>query len=179
MISKTIVASLWKASLFLSLIVLLQSCTPNVVTSNSGSYKEDLSKYRPQLEEYTPLTAEYIKQADGESSSSAKTDYPEPTNHIKDEIDQVVQMTIDYNKSRGYFIGFSIQVHSGTEISEVNDVEDKLHSLNYAPNTEFDSPIYRTKIGRYYTRLEANKDFNEIKRIFPLAVLVSEKIKIK
>ncbi len=88
-------------------------------------------------------------------------------------------MTIEYNKSRRYFSGYSIQAYSGVEVKEAYAVDDKLRSLGYLPNTKFDSPIYRTKIGKYYTRLEANKDFNEIKAIFPLAVLVTEKIYIR
>lgn len=181
MISKTIVASLWKASLAIVVgsIIFLQSCTPKVATSSSGSYQEDLSKYRPALEGYTPLTMEEINQKNDGDLGSGKTDFPDPTNHIKDEIDQVVQMTIDYNKSRGYIEGFTIQAYSGVEIKEANAADDKLRSLGYRPKTTFDSPIYRTKIGAYYTRLEANKDFNQIKAMFPLAVLVNTKIKIR
>lgn len=170
---------MWKASFLFVIgsILLLQSCTPKVTTTSSGSYKEDLSKYRPSFDEYTPYTTEN-NQLETNGAVVNNKDYPEPTNHIKEEIDQVVRMTIDYNKSKGYFNGYSIQAYSGTEISEVNAVEDKLHALQYKPKTEFDSPIYRTKIGKYYTRLEAMKDYNDIKEIFPLAVLVTEKIKI-
>lgn len=171
---------MWKASFLIIIgsLIALQSCTPKVTTASSGSYKEDLSKYRPVFEEYVPLTADNNQSGNDSGSTATDIDYPEPTNHIGEEIDQIVQMTIDYNKSKGYFNGYSIQAYSGVELKEANAVDDKLRALGYLPNTKFDSPIYRTKIGKYYTRLEAIKDFNEIKEIFPLTVLVTEKIKI-
>ena len=180
MISRITVASLWKASFYLTAVFLLYSCSPKTTTSSSGdnggsAYQEDLSKYRPQTEDFV-----FAKSAgnneQNDSGISKNTNYPQPDGHLSEEIDQVIQMTIDYNKQRRYIQGYSIQVYSGTEISEVHQVEDKLHALGYKPDTKFDSPIYRTKIGRYYTRLEANKDFNEIREMFPLAVLVSERL---
>ncbi|MGB3465695.1 MAG: SPOR domain-containing protein [Cyclobacteriaceae bacterium] len=179
MISRIIGASLWKASLIMGMAILMYSCSPKVSKTSSkdsggSAYQEDLSKYRPVTEDF--VFAKAVK-AEGNKNSTGQNvqEYETPDSHLKDEIDQVVQMTIDYNKQRNYIPGYSIQVYSGTEIGEVNKVEDRLHSLNYKPVTKFDSPIYRTKIGRYYTRLEANKDFLEIKKMFPLAVLVVEK----
>jgi len=177
MISRTIAASLWKVSIILGVAIAVQSCTPKVATSSSASYKEDLSKYRPDLDEYIPLAV--VKNKNDGDNAGEKISYPDPTNHLREEIDQIVDMTIDYNKSRNYVNGFSIQVYSGTEVREKDAVNLRVYErLGKTPKTTFDSPLYRTKVGRYYSRLEANKDMRAIKKLFPLAVIVSEKFKI-
>ena len=175
MTSKTIAASLWRVSLLLVLLAGLDSCTPKATTSTSDSYKEDLSKYLPQLESYEPLDMQAVTK--GQEGQQAKT-YPEPTNHIKTEIDEVVEKTIAFNKSRNLINGYSILVYSGTELREAEQAEAKLRNLSLEFNTRFTSPIYRTKVGRYYSKLEANKKLRTIKKTFPLAVLVSERFRI-
>lgn len=176
MTSRTIAASLWKVSLLLVVLVCLGGCTPKVVSTSSDSYKEDLSGYLPEFDEYEPVDP---KSEVEDQSGTVKADYPEPTNHIRKEIDQVVEMTVDYNKSRNVINGYSIQVYSGTEIREVEQAEAKLRELSLKFNTRFTSPIYRTKVGKFYSKIEANKELRSIKKTFPLAVLVSERFRIE
>ena len=39
-------------------------------------------------------------------------------------------------------------------------------------------PNYRVKLGKYFTRLEAEKDYQQVKRYFRAAILVPDKIVI-
>ncbi|MEL7145772.1 MAG: SPOR domain-containing protein [Bacteroidota bacterium] len=146
------------------------------MSNSSSSYTEDLDKYLPELEAYTPVD---VKAATKDDNASQAAQFPEPTNHVKKEIDEVVEMTIDYNKARNVINGYSIQVYSGTEIREVEEAEAKLRQLSLLFRTRFTSPIYRTKVGRFYSKIEANKELRSIKKSFPLAVLVTERFRIQ
>ena len=176
MTSKTIAASLWKVSLLLVTLIALDSCTPKVVSNSSSTYKEDLTKYLPDLAEYKPTDPKGTSDDQGTSEAAS---YPEPTNHLRQEIDQVVEMTVDYNKSRNVVEGYSIQVYSGTEIREVEEAEAKLRQLSVKFRTRFKSPIYRTKVGKFYSKIEANKELRSLKKSFPLSVLVIERFRIE
>ena len=43
-------------------------------------------------------------------------------------------------------------------------------------NLMYQQPKFRVTVGAYYTTLEAQKDFQRLKRIFPNAILIPEKI---
>ncbi len=172
---RTVVASLWKVSLLILLVVGIESCTQKSTSSTStAAYQEDLSLHRPQVAAYVPTKVDTNR--DGGSTAN---NYPAPTNHIKDEIDQIVEKTIDYNQSKRYVNGYAIQVYSGTESREKDQAELKVYALERVPRTTYTQPIYKVKIGQFYTRLEATKFLNEVRTEIPAAHIVFEKIRVK
>ena len=44
---------------------------------------------------------------------------------------------------------------------------------------EYNQPKFRVRVGNYFSRLEAQKDLIRLKRPFPNAILVPEKIMVR
>ena len=69
----------------------IASCTPKVVSNSSSTHKEDLSKYLPELADYKAV----LPGDNSDRQGAAQQDnYPEPPNHLKKEIDQIVEMLL-------------------------------------------------------------------------------------
>jgi hypothetical protein len=50
---------------------------------------------------------------------------------------------------------------------------------SFVANIQYQQPKFRVTVGKYFTRIEAQKDLVKLKRIFSSASLVPERIMIK
>lgn len=157
-------------------LVALYSCSPSTVTqtSKTESYSEDLSVHRPKFE---------VKET-GDNNEKVQTveevKYPEPTFDVTKQVNSVLD-SIDALKANISFVdGFTIQVYSGTSSEEAKIAKGKVYSIlsEEKPVLKYDEPNFKVKVGKFYSRLEAQKTFAQLKRKFPNSIIIPERIQL-
>lgn len=154
-------------------------CKPSQQTQTSssqdGKYSEDLTALRPKVEAQTPevVTPENVKR-------DPKA-YVEPQFTVNKRLDAKLDSIDQLNLSRQFVEGYTIQVYSGTKKEDALNAKKQLMLSipNLSSEIQFEQPTYKVKSGKYYTRLEAERDFEEIKQYFPAAIVVPGQFSIK
>lgn len=160
-------------------LLLVTGCKPVQKTTTSGSqsgkYHEDLSGLRPKAETLAPDTA----SKEPEIKRDVKA-YVEPRYTVNKQIDVVLDSIDRINLTRKFIDGFTIQVYAGLKREEALAVKKDLSI--YMPKLESDvqynQPNFRVKAGKYFSQLEAQKDFQQVKQYFPTAIVVPDRIPI-
>ncbi|MDL5046735.1 hypothetical protein QQ054_11905 [Oscillatoria amoena NRMC-F 0135] len=168
--------NIWLPYFLLLALFFVNGCKPPQHTSTSqGKYSEDLSAYRPVIEE--PQTG------NGTATEEPKRDpkaYVEAKSTVNKQVDSVLDSIDRINLTRKFIDGFTIQVYSGIKRDDALMV--KKNMLSYLPHLESDvqyiQPNFRVKTGKYFTRLDAQPDYMAIKQYFPGAIVVPDKIPI-
>ena len=147
--------------------------TKTKTSSKNNTYSEDLTGYRPSplvLDEEptdTLLTETF--------TDSAYLDQTARLNTVLDTAAIYARSTIRY------IDGFTIQVYGGDDRAAAKDF--RLNLIRNFPATEprmvFEQPNYKVRVGRYYTRLEAQHLFTQVKQVFPKAILIPARIYTK
>ncbi len=152
----------------------LWSCTPKATTTTSGSYKEDLSSLRPGL------VVEETPQDTSTKSEPVEITYVEPKDHLKSELDSIVSMTTVYNAQKNYVEGFTVQVYTGVSRDDASRAQVKIYSVfeDANPWIDYHQPIYKVKVGRFYSKFDANAYYKELKKKFPAALIIPQKFKL-
>jgi hypothetical protein len=151
--------------------LILIGCKASSVSGPAvGAYSEDLSVLRPTIKK-TVAEEEVAKPV-----NNGKL----PTAHIKAELDSVNQIIIANNKKQKYVDGFTVQIYTGNDRSKADEAVTtaELSLLNITPTIEYYQPNYKVKVGQYTDRLEAHKIFEDLKQLFPLALLIPERIPV-
>lgn len=158
----------------ITVAALLQFCAPASKTAAVSSYSEDLSMYRKDYSQPTGNTTE-------DPVDTKEVELVNPTHDIHEELDSVTSIILESRKNNLYVDGFSIQIYSGNNRDQANAYKSKAYELleTQSPRVIYDQPNYKVQVGQYYTKLEANKDFNLLKSNFSRAVLIPTKIKIE
>lgn len=165
--------------------LVIAACSSKVTpTADSGKsvpekskYSEDLSVLRPKIQN-TDTVKTTTASAEG-SNKPAK--YVEPRYTVNSTLDAVLDTISSKNKANGFVDGFTIQVYSGIKREEALNVKKQLSASLPGLNSEvqYVQPNFRVRAGKYYDRIEAQKDFIAIKRFFPNAIVLPERIEIK
>jgi hypothetical protein len=164
-------------SVIFLIVVAAWGCKPTQPTigiKQDGKYTEDLSAQRPKVEESTETTAVPDK-----TKRDPKA-YVEPTHTINKQLDVVLDSIDRINLTRKSIEGYTIQVYSGMKREDALNVKKQLLTTlpQFESELQYLQPNYRVKLGRYFTRLEAEKDYQQVKRYFKAAILVPDKIVI-
>jgi hypothetical protein len=163
----------------LVVLVIISGCKPSQKTQTTapqdGKYSEDLSSLRPKVEEQTPdntATPDKIKR-DPKAHVDAQFTVNKRLDAVLDSIDRL-------NLTRRAIEGYTIQVYSGTNKDDALNVKKQLtqSAPGLSSEVQYEQPNFKVRSGRYYTRLEAQKDFDQIKRFFPAAIVVPGQISI-
>lgn len=141
---------------------------------NSKSYYEDLSVHRPKVA--------LIKQAEKtDSSKILNKQTVAPTKNVNAKVDFVLDSIDRFNQTRRFVDGYTILVYSGQKRDDAMETKKKM--LEEIPelqsNLQYLQPKFRVTVGKYFTRIEAQKDFVRIRNSFPNATLIPEKIMIR
>lgn len=160
----------------LALVVLVAGCKSTqtgTTSSQEGKYSEDLSALRPKVEETTI----------SETTTQVKRDpkaYVEPQFTVNKRLDGVLDSIDRINLSRKFIDGYTIQVYSGQKREDALNVKKQLTISipGVTSEVQYEQPNFKVKAGKYFTRLEAQKDFERIKKYFPSAILVPGQISI-
>ncbi len=144
----------------------------------SSGYDEDLSIYRE--------TYEYVESPESEVAPTEEIEEEEivevePAYSIAAGLDSVTQIILDSRADIKYIDGFTIQLYSGNSRDKANEVRQESFELleDFQPTISYDQPNYKVKVGTYYSRLEANEDYNILRKAFSRALLVPTRIKIE
>ena len=166
-------------------MALLTACATTKSTSKVASggtkYSEDLSGLRPKVEASTTSG----QTGDGKTSSTAEarkqTTYMEPKYAVNGKLDGVLDSIDRANLQRAVIDGFTIQVYSGAKKDDALKVKAQLSSSLPDLQSEvlYAQPNFRVKVGKYYSRMEAHKDYLDVKKLFPSAVVVPDRIAVR
>lgn len=160
----------------LAIVVFAVGCkstqTSTTSSSQDGKYSEDLSALRPKIE---------VQQTEATTSEQIKRDpkaYVEPQFTVNKKLDGVLDSIDRINLNRKFIDGYTIQVYSGQKREDALNVKKQLTISvpGITSEVQYDQPNFKVKSGKYYTRLEAQKDFEQIKKYFPSAILVPGQI---
>jgi hypothetical protein len=171
-----------RRSVYILLIVFVAGCAPKTTTTSStttpGKYSEDLSIWRPK-DQMPPDTTKRSSTQPNEIKKS--TALVEAKFTINEQLDGILDSISRINKANGVIDGFTIQVYSGVKREEALNAKKELSVA--LPDLDSDvlyvQPNYRVRVGKYYDRLQAQKDFLAIKRHFPNAIVIPERISIQ
>ena len=164
--------------LVLSGAILFMGCASKVTTSGTagaGKYSEDLSVWRPET----------VKTVDSAAISTVSertrtNQYVEAKHAVNNQVDTVLDSIYRQNLSKGFIDGYTIQVYSG--IKREDALNNKKKMSQSLPDLESDvqymQPNFRVRTGKYLTRLEAQKDYLAVKRVFPNAIVIPDRIPI-
>lgn len=160
-----------------ALLTALSGCkttTTTTSTQQGARYAEDLSVWRPKVAE----TAMPDETTPANTTGTPKpTAYVDPKLAVNKPLDAVLDSIDRINLNRGYLDGFTIQVYSGKKDEALNAKKQLAMNLpRLSSDIQFTEPIYRLKVGKYYNRLDAQQDYTDIKRYFPAAIIVPERI---
>lgn len=137
-------------------------------------YYEDLSSLRPKVKFEAEATVDSVK--------IRKTVSPIPVQYaVNKKVDAVLDSIDRFNLTRKFVDGFTIQIFSGQKRDEALNANKRMAELvpDLKANVQYQQPKFRVTVGKYFTRLEAQKDLYRLKRIFTNAILVPERIMIK
>lgn len=157
----------------LLLFGLIAGCASQKAATTGGSskYAEDLSGLRPKVE--IPKDTVIIKTGDDKKG----TLYVEPKYAVNDKLDAVLDSINRINLSRKFVEGYTIQVYSGRREDAIN-TRKQLTSLmpDLSSEVQFTEPLFRVKAGKYFNWIDAQGDFTMIKKYFPSAIIIPDKI---
>lgn len=163
-------------------VLLLVNCSSKVTTSgtSSGKYQEDLSSLRSLA--VTP--ADTTKASVESRPTEAKRDpsvYVEARHAVTTQLETVLDSIDRLNLNRGLVDGFTIQLYSGVSREEALNVKKQITTAlpNVDSEVQFVQPNFRVRAGKYINRFEAQKDFVAVKKLFPNAVIIPDRIPIR
>jgi hypothetical protein len=169
------------ATLIIALL-FLAACASKVTTSSttgSGKYSEDLSGLR----KIEPIPADTSKVT-GTGNTDLKRNpaiYLEPRHAVNQSLDVVLDSIDRIHLANGVVDGYTIQLYSGVQRDEALDVRKQVATVlpQIDADMQFVQPNFRVRAGKYMNRLEAQKDYMTVKRYFPNAIIIPDRIAIK
>jgi hypothetical protein len=161
------------------LYIFMMSCASHQATTTSGNagnakYSEDLSVVRPKLENIKSDTV--ITQKD----QIKQTVYVEPKYAINQQLDEILDSISSINRNLKFIEGFTIQVYAGSKREEALNIKRQLATSlpEIESEVQYVQPNFKVKAGKYLQRLDAQKDYMSVKKHFPSAIVIPDKIAI-
>jgi hypothetical protein len=169
--------------IFIVLIIAV-SCAPKVTTTSpgtttaAGKYSEDISSWRPK-----DVVTDTIKNKNTPSeniSGHQPTQYVEAKYAVNQSLDAVLDSISRINLANGHIDGFTIQIYSGLKREEALNVKKDLSVAlpELDAEVQYVQPNFRVRAGKYYDRLQAQKDYLTIRKHFPNAIVIPDRIPI-
>jgi len=167
---------------FILLIAVAMGCGPRITstttTSSANKHSEDLSSWRPKE---TPAdTAKNVELSSQQDVKLNKSKVVQPRLAMNDELDMILDSISEYNLVNGYVDGFTIQIYSGIKREEALNAKKQLSIAlpEFEADLQYVQPNFRVRSGKYYDRLAAQKDYLAIKKHFPDAIVIPDRIPI-
>ena len=152
------------------LLFLIGSCAAQ---KNSGRpyYHEDLYSLRAKF----PDPVDTVQQTNYRRKKTVI-----PMQNVNYKVDDVLDSINRFNITRKFIDGYTIQIYSGQNREEAMNTKKKMMAEpSLTAELEYNQPKFRVRVGRYYSRLEAQHDLVRLKKHFPNAILVPEKILLR
>ena len=144
------------------------------VAQKDKPYYENLASLRPKV----PVDNSKPKDS---TSTRQQSFQITPQYSVNTRVDTILDSIDRFNLTRKFVEGFTIQIYSGQKRDEALNVSKKMAEsiLELKANTQYQQPKFRVTVGKYFSRLEAQKDLLRLKHVFANAILVPERIMIK
>lgn len=146
-------------------------------TTQTGAqkYSEDLAVWRPKVE--PPVSDVTTPTA---SDGRKPTAYIEPKFAVNKKLDTVLDSIDHFNLQRNFIDGFTIQVYSGMKREDALNAKKELNTElpDLQSEVHYSQPNFRVKVGRYFNRIDAQRDYVEVKKYFPTAIVIPDKVSI-
>lgn len=158
--------------------ILFFGCASRVTTSGTagaGKYSEDLSVWRPEVAK----TVDSVTTSDVPERTRTNQ-FVEANYAVNGQVDAVLDSIYRQNFSKGFIDGYTIQVYSGIKREDaLNNRKKMTQSLpDLESEVQYMQPNFRVRTGKYLTRLEAQRDYLAVKRYFPNAIVIPDRIPI-
>jgi hypothetical protein len=165
-------------------LVILESCAPKVTTSTTqttSKYSEDLSVYRPKVEETVDTASTPTNNTTVDNTKRNPSIYVEARHAINEPLETVLDSIDRINLSNGLIDGFTIQLYSGLKREEALNIKKELTFVlpKIDAEVQYVQPNFRVRAGKYINRTDAQKDYMTIKRHFPSAIVIPDRIPIR
>lgn len=164
-------------NLSLTLLILQVSCVAQQSGSNSYSdtFSEDLTLVRPT---YETENADSIVEA---NNIVEPTKVLPATKTVNAKVDLVMDSLDKLNQLRKFVDGFTIQIYSGPNREDALGAKAKMVKAitDLEADIQYSQPKFRVTVGKYFSKLEAQKDLMRLRDYFSNAILIPEKIQIK
>jgi len=153
--------------------------TSTASTGSGGKYTEDLSVYRPKPDQ-VPTTTTTGTATTQTPDTRKQTAYVEPKYAVNKKVDVVLDSIDRHNLQGNAVDGFTIQIYSGMKREEALNAKRTLTSAlpDLNADVQYAQPNFRVKVGKYISRLDAQKDFTEVKKRFPTAIIIPDRVAI-
>lgn len=104
----------------------------------------------------------------------------EPKYSVNKKLDAVLDSIDRINLRRNFIDGFTIQVYSGLKREDALNAKKELTSSLPELESEINylQPNFRVKVGKYFSRIDAQKDYVAVKKYFPNAIVIPDKVAI-
>lgn len=159
------------------LLLVVYSCSPVTTGKMTGveAYSEDLSVHRPKFDNEITIVEDTL------SEEALDVVYPEPEFDVTEELNFVLDSIDRIKSSREFVEGYTIQVYSGINSEEAKIARGKIYTIldDAKPSLRYDEPNFKVKVGRFYSRLEAQKTYAEIREYFPKSIIIPQRIYLK
>lgn len=168
--------SVFSVSVLALVIVILGCASKKPASSSTQSYRysEDLSVWRPIVNTRVDTSHAPIK-----TNTNKQTVALPPKLTVNDQLETVLDSIDQINLMKRSIDGFTIQVFAGDKEGALQAKKELAMAIpELSSELTFVTPTFRVKVGQYYTRMEAQKDFMTVKRYFPNAIVIPEKIMI-
>jgi hypothetical protein len=163
-----------KMRIFFAMLILSISsiCCSAQKNSSKPYYHEDLYYLRPKFEEVTDTVPQILMR------EKLKV---VPFYQVNQKVDGVLDSINRFNVTRKLIDGYTIQIYSGQNREEAMNAKKKMLAevSSLTAELEYHQPKFRVRVGSYFSRLEAQRDMLRLKRPFPNAILVPEKIVVR
>jgi hypothetical protein len=164
--------------IYFIVVVWLAGCASpksTTVSSQGQAYSEDLSIWRPKAE--TPANNNTTTNV---PNNPKQTQYVEPKYAVNKKLDTVLDSIDRYNRSKQFVDGFTIQIYAGLKREDALNAKKNLASSlpDLSSEVEYAQPNFRVKVGKYYRRIDAQRDYVAVKKYFPTAIVIPDKVSI-
>jgi septal ring-binding cell division protein DamX len=159
--------------IFIGLVSLLGGCASQQISDKP--YHENLASLRPTI------TVPVDTPRKETTTQKAQLLPITPTQTVNAKVDEVLDSINRYNLVKRFVDGYTIQIYSGQNREEAMNTKKKMSTevTDLTANLQYQQPKFTVTVGRYYTKLEAQKDLVHIRKSFSSAILVPEKIAIR
>ncbi|AHM60475.1 sporulation domain-containing protein [Flammeovirgaceae bacterium 311] len=143
-------------------------------------YSEDLSVLR-RNQDYK--TAE--PEAASPRPAPERTQYPASgavtaNQDVTNQLENLLTASAERNKEIKTLPGFTVQVYLGTSREAAERAKRQVYSAvpEARPEVKFVQPNYRVIVGRFVERMEAQTTYASLKKEFPNALVIPDRIQI-
>jgi hypothetical protein len=170
-----------QCGLLLSFITLLYGCKPTQTTTQTTTvYDEDITKYLTKYNAVAIPQKITVENPVAQSSTQITSTTATPKRHINSEMETILASLYEFSNNIKTVQGYRILVYSGTDREEALKIETDISSnLQERAELSYDKPNFRVRVGHYIQRLEAYKTYAKIRKTYPNAIIVLDKVSIE